>query len=141
MVVYVVKDGAGEDGVDRLGQAQLEQVLALHGNHALVPRLAGVLGQPKHRPRSGHHRRRGIDRHQPALRELIEQQPRHPPRAAAGVEHALVPAQAHAGDDLPRPGLLRVGHAVIRGRVPVQPRTHSAVVTGIAGLRPSRSCS
>ena len=69
--------------------------------------------------RLGDHRRRAVDRDDLAAREPLEQRRRHAPGAAAGVEHALVPAQLEPVEHLAAHRLQRRRDTLVGGGVPV----------------------
>jgi hypothetical protein len=74
-----VEGGVGERGIDRLGQLELDQVLAQDGR-LVAECLARVLD----------HRRSHVDRVHASLRHPVGHERGHPPRPAAGVENDLV---------------------------------------------------
>jgi len=99
-----VEDCAREDHVDGI-DAQLQEVLVQHGD-----------GRGQARSRLLDHR--GVAVHRYHMGSLLEQQAGDATAAAAGVEHRFVAPDAGALEDLARPGLLRVGEAVVRRGVP-----------------------
>jgi hypothetical protein len=131
VVTDPVKRRVGEGRVHRLRKLERDEVLA-QDRGAVAERLAGMLD----------HRRGDVDRVHPAARHPVGELRRHPPGAAAGVEHDLVAGQLEPVELLACPAELNVGDAVIRRGVPVacwaRRAAHSAVVTG-PGRSRSRS--
>ena len=82
------------------------------------------------------HRRAAVDGDHRAVRDAREQLLGDAAGAAAGVEHALVPAEVEAVDDVPRHRELRVGHPVVGGGIPFT-RRHTSVRYRIRGAVPS----
>ena len=128
VVGHPVKRRVGEHRVDVLAVAQAQRrEIGL----ADVDRRILKLGA-----RAGDHVGVGVDRDDAAPREPVEQQPRHPPRAAAGIENRLVAAQLEPVDDGRGHRDLRARDPVVGVGVPATDRAHeSAVVTGPARSR------
>ena len=114
VVGHPVKRRVGEHGVDALVQPQRREigsanvggrVLELDPARATISRV-------------------GVDGDDAAVREAIEQQARHPARAAARVEDRLVAAQLEAVDDGLGHRDLRAGDPVVGVGVPATDRAH-----------------
>jgi hypothetical protein len=65
------------------------------------------------------HRRRPVDRHDLTARQPLEQRRRHPPGAAAGIQHPLVALEIEPVEHLPAHRLERRRHPFVRVGVPV----------------------
>ena len=87
------------------------------------------------------HRRRAVDGHHLAARQPLDQRRRHPPGAAAGVEHPLVAAQLEPVEHVPPHRLQRRRHPLIRRRVPVTRRHTFVRYHGQGDRRPPSGAS
>lgn len=110
-----VEGGGGEDRVDGRVEHELREV----GDAELDLRRqlrAGLLD----------HGGRAVDADHAAVRQPLEQRRRHPPGAAARVEHPLVPGEDQAVEYVAPQALERGGHALVGVGVPVA-RRHTFV--------------
>ena len=105
--------GGREDGVDRLGQMEIEHVGRQDPDAVAVRSQVGA--------RLRDHGRVDVDGDDAAVWQAFGQVRRDPPRAAADVEHGLVAREREPLERREPHGLHRPGHVVVALAVPTGP--------------------
>src|SRR5204862_5937257 len=92
--------------------------------HRALARLRHILQPPAG---GGGHRRRGVDRDHPPVREPLQQRRGDAPRATARIEHHLIACQLQPGERFAAQRLHRGGDPIVAGAIPLTRPWHTSV--------------